>query len=425
LNNAKYRAGHSDLSRDIRSCHRLDDGNAASIRGSRVSRVLAARTSGRSTDEQPEAGGCDDLITSCDLHRVMAYARRIPRARRQGLQAAVIRCSPCAIAVALATGCVSLRQPTPSPSEVLLIPIAAATAARIAPVSASTEMPASRPVIPAAAVVDRVLRLDVVLRDRPIQAIEFAQESTALRSALVTFGTTHDPAAVLRVFAADTAGRSVAAAALANAARGSGLVVIAPVGLNPGDAAALLETCATFAASLRRSGIRNVAVLVPASDTAAYPTKALSGVADVLVLRTEPAVPPAVPGPPLAVQEIRRIIGLRGSQIGVSRLSLLIPAHGYVWRTGSIPRAITHAAAAVLAESWRVPLVRDPASGTLYARAPGEGEIWIADAESVLALMRAARVMGIRRFAFIAGAGEDPRLWDALAQTPQTISSSR
>jgi hypothetical protein len=355
----------------------------------------------------------------------MAYARRIPRGLRSGVQATFIRLCLCGIAVALAAGCVGLRQATQSPSELLLIPIAAAAAARIAPVSTPTEVTASRPAIPAAAVVDRVLRLDVVLRERPIQSTEFAPESIALRGTLVTFGTTHDPAAVLRVFAADTAGRSAAADALANAARGSGLVVIAPVGLNPGDAAALIETCATFAASLRRSGIRNVAVLVPASDTAAYPTKALSSVADVLVLRMDPVVPPPVPGPPLTAQEIRRIIGLRGSQIGVSRLSLLVPTHGYVWRTGSIPRAITHAAAAALAERWRVPLVRDPASGALYARAPGEGEIWIADAESVLALIRAARVMGIRRFAFIAGAGEDPRLWNVLAHTPQTISSSR
>jgi hypothetical protein len=101
----------------------------------------------------------------------------------------------------------------------------------------------------------------------------------------------------------------------------------------------------------------------------------------------------------------------------VSRLSLLIPTHGYVWRAASVPRAITHAAAVALAESWHVPLVRDPATGALYARAPGEGEIWIADAEAVLELMRAARVMGIQRFAFIVGAGEDTRLWDALAQT--------
>jgi hypothetical protein len=270
-----------------------------------------------------------------------------------------------------------------------------------------------------------VLRLDLVPRERLVQSIEFAQEGTALRGTLVTFGTAHDPAAVLRVFAADTAGRSVAADALANAALGSGLVVIAPIGLNAGDAAALFETCATFAASLRRSGIRNVAVLVPASDTAAYATKALSAVADVLMLRMEPAVPPPVPGPPLTAQEIRRIVGLRGSHTGVSRLSLLIPTHGYVWRTDSIPRAISYVAATALAESWRAPLVRDPASGALYARALGQGEIWIVDAQSVLALLRAARVMGIRRFAFIVGAGEDPRLSDALAQTAQTISSSR
>lgn len=262
-------------------------------------------------------------------------------------------------------------------------------------------------------------------RERPIQSIEFPQQSTAVRGTLVTFGTINDPAAVLRVFAADTAGRSVAADALANAAQGSGLVIIAPIGLNPADAAGLLETCATFAASLRRSGTRNVAVLVPASDTAAYPTKALSTVADLLVLRMEPAVPPPVPGPVLTPQEIRRIVGLRGSQTGVRRLSLLVPTDGYVWHTDSLPRAITHAAAIELAEMWRVPLVRDPVTGALYARASGKGEIWIADAQTVLALLRAAHAMGIRHFAFIVGTGEDERLWDALAQMPQTISSSR
>jgi hypothetical protein len=420
LDSPRDRSRRADLPRHIRGWHRLDHRDAAFIRGSGVSRAFTARTSSRSTEDQAEAGDCSQRSRYWDLHRVMGYARRIPRARKPGPYATVIRFGLRLIAIGAGTGavagCAGVRRTTAAPSEVLLIPVAAATAARIAPVAPPAAATGSHPPMVATAIVDRVLRLDIVLRERPIQSIAFPQESSALRGTLVTFGTSQDPAAVLRVFTADTAGRSVAAAALANAAGGSGLVVLAPMGLNPVDAAALIGTCATFAESLRRSGVRNVAVLAPAADTAAYPTHALASIADVLLLTMEPAVPPPAPGPPLTAQEMRRIVGLRGSQIGVSRLSLLIPTHGYVWRAASVPRAITHAAAVALAESWHVPLVRDPATGALYARASGEGEIWIADAEAVLELMRAARVMGIRRFAFIVGAGEDTRLWDALAQ---------
>jgi hypothetical protein len=190
------------------------------------------------------------------------------------------------------------------------------------------------------------------------------------------------------------------------------------MGLNPVDAAALLETCASFAASLTESGVRSIGVLVPAADTAAYPTIPLSAVTDFLLLRLEPGVPPPVPGPVLTRSGIRTIVGLRASHIGIRRVALMIPTHGYVWRPDSLPRAISYATAIALADDWRVPLVRDPASSAVYARSPAHGEMWAPDAETVTEHVRTARSMGIRRFAFIIGAGEDKRLWQALAEMP-------
>ena len=360
----------------------------------------------------------------------MTDAQRIPRVTAKQRIASGIRAA--GLYTSMLAGCVPMQQPMAESVELLLIPGVIAAAAGMTPV-AVTDGPGRRrvPLTPYSTTASRLIRIDVSRTGR------WVAERTALpadsfpfsaRAGLVTFGgASRDPATLLRLLHADSGGRRRAAAALrAITARESlRTVVLLPGAVSPRDREAMLLSLDDLASSARLARAAEIAVAVAGADTASYPSRPLAAIADALLVDVAPAAPRASAGPPVTIEDVRQAVGLRGAEIGRGRLILLLPVHGYVWQRDSLPRAVSFDDGVRLAGEWRAPLRRDDASLSLFARAPGKGELWLVDARLAAVLIREARRIGIRRFAVVLGAGEDIALADSLASALQTTSRSR
>ena len=183
--------------------------------------------------------------------------------------------------------------------------------------------------------------------------------------------------------------------------------------LGPRDVDALVRLVSAVADSARSHGLSALGVVVPVADTAAYPGRHLGALADFLGARLE--LDPASPGPLTPRDRIAALVGARAAEIGAHRVMLLLPADGYIWPAGEARKRISFEEAVATARDWGVDLERDESSGTLRARAPGRGEIWVNDAVLVDGVVRDARRLGIRKFALYGLGGEDPGIRTAIA----------
>ena len=225
---------------------------------------------------------------------------------------------------------------------------------------------------------------------------------------------------VLRAIMADSEARARfagQAVALARASAFGGLLLDFRL-LGARDVDALVSLVASVSDSSRAAGAGQIGIVVPAADTAAYPGRHIGALTDFLALLMEGE--PATPGPITPTDRMTELLGARAGEIGAHRLMLLVPVDGYVWPAGDARRRVSFQEAFALATDWGVDLVRDESSGTLRARAPGRGEIWVNDAILIARIVHDARRLGIRKFALYGLGGEDPAIWSAVPHRPVT-----
>lgn len=162
-------------------------------------------------------------------------------------------------------------------------------------------------------------------------------------------------------------------------------------------------------------GARRVGLILPPSDTIAYPTASLARVAWWLQLRLYGEHRPGTPPGPLASSNwISRQIGLRAVAVGVNRLVAEFPLFGYLWEADGTGRPITFSEARQLVATESGSFRRDPASEFLTATGRDGWTIWIPDGTTVGAMIAAARKSGITTFALTGLAGAAPQILDGV-----------
>ncbi|HUF25644.1 MAG TPA: hypothetical protein VMM18_01585 [Gemmatimonadaceae bacterium] len=203
----------------------------------------------------------------------------------------------------------------------------------------------------------------------------------------------------------------------------------------PRDLPALLRVVRAIADSTRGRGPTEIAIAVPATDTAAYPTRPLLAIVDhVLPMLYDLHWAGSAPGPVATPQWARRALGTHVSAAGPSRVVAAYPVYGYLWRRAApdapaVPlepaRTIGYADALRITSAAGVPLERDPPSSSLRALVPNEWELWVSDAGHVEALIEDARRLGVRRVAFWRLGVEDPAVWPRINPDSAGSSGSR
>ena len=226
----------------------------------------------------------------------------------------------------------------------------------------------------------------------------------------------HFHPATIRHLASDPKLLDATAAAVARHAASmkySGLVLDFEA-LEHGDVESLLAVTQTIVRAAKRAGVREVAVAVPALDTAAYPARRLLQVADfVLVMLYDQHWSGSVPGTISDPAWARQALALRIADAGSpARLIAGLPTYGYRWIRGQPTELVSFADAQRIANGAGAPLTRDPATSTLTASKPNEWELWVADAALVRTLLRDAAAAGVRHVSLWRLGQEDPALWN-------------
>jgi spore germination protein YaaH len=178
------------------------------------------------------------------------------------------------------------------------------------------------------------------------------------------------------------------------------------------DLPALLSVSRAIADSARAHGVRTIAMAIPATDSAAYPARALLGVVDALVVMLyDQHWDTSEPGPLAEPSWVRSALAGRVAEVGPTRLVAALPAYGYRWRKGRPTESIGYAQAVQMANAGGAPLARDGRSQTLRSRDGRGSEIWVADATLLAALIEESRSLGVNRFAIWRLGEEDPAIW--------------
>ena len=180
------------------------------------------------------------------------------------------------------------------------------------------------------------------------------------------------------------------------------------------DVDALIKVVRAIADSAHRAGVRPIAVAIPATDTLAYPARALLGVADLIMpmlydQHWSGSTPGAVADPAWVRETLGRRIAEAG---GPGRIVAALPGYGYRWWTNGRPTDhVSYQEARQIAATARVPLLRDRTTQSLRAVKPGEWEMWVADAGLLRALVGDARTARVSQFALWRMGQEDASIW--------------
>ena len=205
-----------------------------------------------------------------------------------------------------------------------------------------------------------------------------------------------------------------AIASYAAAMRYSGLVLDFE-SLQPSDLPALLKVSRVIADSARAHRVRTITMAIPATDTAAYPARALLGVVDaVIVMLYDQHWSGSEPGPIADPSWVRSSLAMRVAEAGPARIIAALPAYGYRWRKGRPTESIGFGEASRMASAARAPLQRDASSRFLRSRAANGAEIWVSDAELLGALVKESQSLGVNRFAIWRLGQEDPAIWRSV-----------
>ena len=185
-------------------------------------------------------------------------------------------------------------------------------------------------------------------------------------------------------------------------------------GMTPNDLNVLLMATQSFADSAHAHGVMSLGLAIPATDTAAYPARALLRSLDFLVVMlydqhwlTSP------PGPVAAPDWARRQLGIRVGEVGPAKLVAAYPVYGYQWRSDSATAVLSFNDAHRITAAGGVPLIRDPGSVTLHADTD-TWHIWASDATQLDTLVRDARTLGITKIALWRLGLEDPAVWTSV-----------
>jgi spore germination protein YaaH len=222
----------------------------------------------------------------------------------------------------------------------------------------------------------------------------------------------------IRRLGRDPQGLARAAGAIARyaqAQRYTGLVLDFET-LERGDLPALLLVSRAIADSARAHRVRTIAIAIPATDTAAYPARALLGAVDaVVVMLYDQHWSGSEPGPIADPAWVRSSLALRVAEAGgPGRIVAALPTYGYRWRKGMPTESVSFEQATRMASAAGTPLERDPSSGFLRSRGGQNSEIWVSDAVLLAALVRESQALGVNRFAIWRLGQEDPAIWRSV-----------
>jgi spore germination protein YaaH len=211
------------------------------------------------------------------------------------------------------------------------------------------------------------------------------------------------------------ASTAAAIARYAQQMRYSGLVLDFE-SLKASDLPALLRVSHTIADSARAHRVRTIAMAIPATDTAAYPARALLGVIDaVIVMLYDQHWAGSEPGPIADPSWVKGALAMRiADACGPSRIIAALPAYGYRWQKGRPTESIGFAEASRMASEARAPLQRDATSRFLRSRGGNGAEIWVSDAELLETLVKQSQALGVNRFAIWRLGQEDAAIWRSV-----------
>ena len=163
-----------------------------------------------------------------------------------------------------------------------------------------------------------------------------------------------------------------------------------------------------LAAELRRNLPRRDAVAVDVSSTAStadavaigYRLRALSKVADVVLMAYDESGPWTAPGPIGSLPWERWVVGVAREEVPASRLVLGVGTYGYAWPAGAKARAwsVTDAQARQLVSSHRARPRWRPALGEWTARLGDGTVVWWSNARSFrvrVAMARGLHLAGV------------------------------
>ncbi len=221
----------------------------------------------------------------------------------------------------------------------------------------------------------------------------------------------------IRVLGENAVERARTAGAVGAAASSAGYrgLILDFEGHTPADLDGLITVAREIADSARAHGVSPVAMAIPATDTVAYPARPLLGAVDLLVVMLyDQHWANSAPGPIAAPDWARKLLALRVSEVGASRIVAAFPVYGYSWRAGA-SEVIGFDDARRLAGERGLLLTRDAASTTLRA-AKDDWETWVSDAVLIEALITDAKPLGVRTFALWRLGLEDPAVWTRLAR---------
>jgi hypothetical protein len=213
---------------------------------------------------------------------------------------------------------------------------------------------------------------------------------------------------IVRALANDSVVLQRFAMRLARDIAGRKRVILDFQGSTPGDIGELTAVARSIGGMVRARR-DSLSIVVPAQDTAAYPTLILARVADMLIVRLEGEHRPGTPPGPLTSPDfITRSIGMRASRIGTSRIGVEIPLYGYVWDKDRNARLVTFREAEMLVRSESGVFTRDPASQFLTATGREGWVLWVPDSTTVRFLVDAVRRRGVRVVYLAGPGGADP-----------------
>jgi hypothetical protein len=185
-------------------------------------------------------------------------------------------------------------------------------------------------------------------------------------------------------------------------------------GAHPDELRSVTAMARAFADSARAHSISPIGILVPPSDTVAFPTSVFARSMDYIVLKLGGEHRPGTSsGPPASPNFITRQIGIRSREIGSSRLIIDIPLSGFIWDRNGTASVITFAAAQsrIAAESGS--FTRDATTGYLTAAGREGWTLWVPDARTIETIIATARNSGVSRVALsnLSGSAPDVAAW--------------
>ncbi len=222
----------------------------------------------------------------------------------------------------------------------------------------------------------------------------------------------------IRALGADPGRRAHVAGVIARYAqsmRYTGLVLDFET-LEAADVDAQLAVVRAIGDSARAHGVTTIAVAIPAEPDAGYPTRALVGVADlILVMLYDQHWTGSAPGPISAPDWVTRNLSRIVSEVGASRVVAGLPLYGYHWVKGKPGVGVSYATGTRTAERDRIALSRDSASRTIRGVSGNDSSaVWLTDAALVDELIRMATSLGVTQFAFWRLGQEDPMVWSTV-----------